>query len=294
LCLVPLHTPTEWIAQVFSNQQVLPLYYSEDLTGVNRTHSTNYTTDLGCIIEASNMYNKMIDFNATKAVDELIKGTDKRLDVWRDKPLFAMVRGSGGGKTRTLMEIRDECLRREGVLPIAITFNHAWDIWNDSLWTSSTGRARLCYALSVVLRMTSVMFGIFRGDDLVMQSLHLLDGDHCDAPQDIIRGMLNLLEDKVNEKRGGKYVKQIVVMLDECVMSEERALAFNARATDITFIARYAILYDKRDDRAGTTLVVSSLTLKPTGFPGSSSVTLALDMAQSLNVTSVVDNWFLT
>ena len=46
----------------------------------------------------------------------------------RQKPVVATVRGTGGGKTRALEEIRWGLLGDPCVLPLAITFNSTMDL----------------------------------------------------------------------------------------------------------------------------------------------------------------------
>jgi len=77
----------------------------------------------------------------------------------REKPVFATVRGSGGGKTRAFTEIRRELLKRSNIMVLMITFNSKWDVSAEKdVWPGVT-YPDVSYALSVVSRMAAMFFG---------------------------------------------------------------------------------------------------------------------------------------
>jgi hypothetical protein len=120
------------------------------------------------------------------------------------------VKGVGGGKTRALMEIREECLRREGVLPIVITFK---DLANDSHWANKDLSLHFKYAILVVARMASVMFDISLEESrglLISKLSSLLSKFY--PPLSFIQEFVRYIEDRVNLMKKGRQVKNIIVM----------------------------------------------------------------------------------
>ena len=78
----------------------------------------------------------------------------------RTKPVGAIVKGMGGGKTRAFEEIRRRLMVREKVLVIGITFNIEWsyNLEFDNWIEVASKKPSLSYALSVISRMASILF----------------------------------------------------------------------------------------------------------------------------------------
>ena len=74
------------------------------------------------------------------------------------KTFLATLRGSGGGKTRALEEIRWELLGMEGVLPLAITYNSAMSLKRAELKISTNDEIN--FAMTVVARLAAVFYGM--------------------------------------------------------------------------------------------------------------------------------------
>ena len=96
--------------------------------------------------------NPMLDFDVEAASEEVVNSALSN-DFGRGKPVFAIARGSGGGKSRTLEEIRRNLLHRDKVLPVAITFNHMSDIGGDMWWQGVGYKVDRVYALSLTARV---------------------------------------------------------------------------------------------------------------------------------------------
>ena len=64
---------------------------------------------------------KLLEFDTPKELKKILDTAPTKPDS-RAKPLHAIMRGMGGGKTRALEELRRECLQNHlNVLPIAVT-----------------------------------------------------------------------------------------------------------------------------------------------------------------------------
>ena len=91
---------------------------------------------LNCIINTDDsiMGLPLIDFDAQKYSDDIVQGALVSPLSDRIKPLFGVMRGMGGGKTRALEEIRRKLLQKEDTLPLAVTFNSSWNVKNKDEW----------------------------------------------------------------------------------------------------------------------------------------------------------------
>ena len=206
----------------------------------------------------------------------------------RFKSFLATVRGMGGGKTRALEEIWWSLLGRPGVLPLAITFNCTMEISGDDFrWSAN---ARVCYALSVVSRLASVLYGLPMRDVVrKMRATAPWDNGQIDAyPKHLIRGFLKHAAKKV----GGPGTSTVVVLVDEVVKSEDefapllKILWANA---DVTSTLRSALL-DTKIGALHVGLVISSLTISPIGetVAGRAAEPLAL---KHLEPAEIVSTW---
>ena len=84
---------------------------------------------------------------------------DRWVEGYRNNPIFAIYRGSGGGKTRCCEKIRRKLLLKKDVLVVAITFNCKWNVGgaNDSWGTDDSD---LFYILSVISRIMSMLCNV--------------------------------------------------------------------------------------------------------------------------------------
>jgi hypothetical protein len=80
--------------------------------------------DPGCLTDSGSMAYPLIDFDAKTAADLIIESGKTTIKKdGRRKPSWYVCRGMGGGKTRSLMEVRRQLIiMRPDALPICITF----------------------------------------------------------------------------------------------------------------------------------------------------------------------------
>ena len=109
----------------------------------------------GCLIDEARNTN----FNPDVVIDQLME-ISKEIPVERTKPVCAIVKGMGGGKTRAFEEIRSRLMVREKVLVIGITFNIEWSYENclDDWSKVATKDPKLSCVISVISRMAYVLF----------------------------------------------------------------------------------------------------------------------------------------
>ena len=78
----------------------------------------------------------------------------------RTKPLVAVMRCMGGGKTRTLEEVRRVFLKDPNVLTLPITFNNEIPIRGRDVWKEAPANKEWWYTLSVTSRLLAVFYGV--------------------------------------------------------------------------------------------------------------------------------------
>ena len=181
------------------------------------------------------------------------------------KSFLATVRGSGGGKTRALEELRWELLGMEGVLPLAFTYNSAMELYPKAEFGWSTDY-ELNYAMTVVARLATVFYGVRlakilpRLDQTDWASMLKMEQD-ADFPLQLIRGFLSHAVKKLKFP-----VHTVVVLADEVVRAEEafvRTFDLRGAEAEVTSILRKAVLDQEILPDLQATLVISSLTLSP-------------------------------
>jgi hypothetical protein len=75
--------------------------------------------------------NPMLSFDLDGKVKAILESA--ALTGAREKPALAILRGTGGGKTRALEELRMALHMKEQVMCVAITFNSKWNIRNSDV-----------------------------------------------------------------------------------------------------------------------------------------------------------------
>lgn len=208
------------------------------------------------------MAHEVIDFDAKY-------WTNQTLSLAAIKPsgkktFLATLRGSGGGKTRAVEELRWELLGMEGVLPLAITYNSAMELYLKAEFGWSTDY-ELNYAMTVVARLATVFYGVRLPKILPLLKpgdwASMLKFADADFALQLIRGFLSHAVKKL------QGVHTIVVLADE-VARAEGAFAKKYQLTegadwDVTSLLRQAILDQEIFRGLQATLVISSLTLSP-------------------------------
>ena len=170
------------------------------------------------------------------------------------RTFLATLRGSGGGKTRALEEIRWELLGMEGVLPLAITYNSAMELDAEVELAWSANSNKLNYAMTVVARLAAVFYGKPLDEILDMLLQRAWSGG-LKYPIQLIRAFIRHVVAKL--RQSDMEVKTIVILADEVASAEEQI------APDVTSILRKAVLDESILPDLQATVVISSLTLFP-------------------------------
>jgi hypothetical protein len=240
-----------WLGIVFPAEKfpVCPLYLEP---GVHDLEYLNTDKDTGCIMDGPRrtMMHDMIGFDVEKNAEMVLKNAQLG-DTGRSNAVFAIARGSGGGKSRTLEEIRRNLIRRDKVLPVAITFNFNSEIERDS-WFKDVKVIGKAYALSLTARVASVVFGVsyFSMSDLVAANLDRLDLSST-AVDVMIQEMVIFFVRRVNEGRaalgGPRTPGAVIPMVDTFVLllDENRKVDAFAKEDDMGGYVRTALMNNK-------------------------------------------------
>ena len=217
----------------------------------------------------------------------------------RKKPLFAVVRGAGGGKTRALTEITKSLLQNHhsDVLVLGITFNSEWSPKAEyDLWEGIQSCSKF-YALSLVSRMVSVYFqaplskvsSLMKSSEAMMKLVLEIE-----AKEIILHSILWMTE-TIQSYR--KDVNVFILLLDE-VMRMEDFMKNYFPELDPTSIVREALLgqhFITQTDRiVNVALAISSLIVRPIGRTDSGRGIRAIELPSNLNNDLIVNEIWAT
>jgi len=166
----------------------------------------------------------------------------------REKPVFATVRGSGGGKTRAFTEIRRELLRRENTLVMMITFNSDWDASEvKDVWPGVT-YPDVSYALSVVSRMAAMFFNqnlddVYSLIEPSLESSFSINRLKLVSGKKIIAQFIVWMIYRIRQYRPS--VDTFILLADEVVKMEKLIKKRFNGIEDITSVLRQALLEDR-------------------------------------------------
>lgn len=154
-------------------------------------------TGLACIMDSPEVHmaiEYIEESYVMEAMDELSEvlrqGSGPRI-----KDVIITVRGSGGGKTRMLEEIRRRMNKRPDTVVIAVTFNNLTD-YNSSIeerFINQDCGGAFNIMLSIICRLCCVVYGYsFEESLLRMKSLQLFDSldVNCDILQPFIQHII--------------------------------------------------------------------------------------------------------
>jgi len=215
----------------------------------------------------------------------------------RSKPLVAVVRGSGGGKTRTIVEVWLELDESPHVLAIAITFNGIWTVnqdecglFFDTATTSPAERdstARGCYAVMIISRMVSVFFGLdFRQAQRFLNHKSFLDAAKAN-PEELLRSFVAFL---VSCLQPG--ITHFVLLVDETA-AVNNVIHKVFQVLDVTSTLRDGLLSfptfkEDTDTLLHVGIVMSSLELTPIGQALSHRIVYPLELPLVLSPDQIV------
>jgi len=168
----------------------------------------------------------------------------------REKPVFATVRGSGGGKTRAFTEIRRELLKRSNIMVLMITFNSKWDVSAEKdVWPGVT-YPDVSYALSVVSRMAAMFFGCElrvthkKMKKSITKSATLIEFlEKDESGSRIIAQFIVWMIYRIRQYRPS--VDTFILLADEVVKMEKLIKKRFNGIEDITSVLRQALLEDR-------------------------------------------------
>lgn len=238
------------------------------------------------------MGHALLDFDVLAAKQSAMQACEA---TERDKPLLALVRGMGGGKTRTIVELWLALNDSPNVLALAITFNSKWmvDSWECDFIDESAKRSDLvnaCCVRMIISRMASVFFGWdFHAAKRQLDQKSILDAAKTD-PQGLLRAFVAYLVSRVNRK-----ITHFVLLIDETA-AMEKAIVNRFGVVDATWVLRTGLL-DTPIYKADTQdvlhvgLVMSSLELSPIGQTLSRAV-LPLELPLELSPEKIVATWW--
>ena len=216
----------------------------------------------------------------------------------RAKPVITIVRGMGGGKTRALETLRRLLLHRNGVLPLAITFNTKTpldrDYWlKDAKKAGSIPEIEKAYAVSLAARMASAVFGM-EYDALANRlyaNLAQLDLSSSVAT-DMIRDSMTFLVDCVNSARAQVTPPTVAISTVVMLLDESRKMNEFTNESDLGSLAR-AVLLDKPIAQGlSAAHVFSDLSFRGIDLNSTSGrEVMILALPPGLNLSQAVSEW---
>ena len=257
--------------------------------------------DFGCIINSPclTMAHPLIGFEAEKTADAVLEVATMPADA-RAKPVIAIARGMGGGKTRVLETLRRILMQRDGALPLAITFNTNSPLDFDSWLKDAKGTGSVAvehaYCVSLAARMVSAVLGIkyAKVANIFNANFPSLDRSSVnDSPTEIIRDTVRFLVDRVNAARAQQTppatpISTVVVLLDESRKMDE----FTG-STDLGGLTRIALLNDPIAPGLSAALVFSDLGFLEKDLRSTSGrEVMILELPARLNPARVVNEWW--
>ena len=265
---------------------------------------------LNCIINTDDsiMGLPLIDFDVQKYSDDIIDGALVSPLSHRIKPIFGVMRGMGGGKTRALEEIRRKLLQNEDTLPLAITFNGFWhvtvDKWERKLDPKHPHAPELYLALSILSRMASMLYNKPFDDIITAIIKNIQPVNSCDrcAPvaKDLIRAFIKYIVEDVSRHRE-KPVTKFILLFDETMKIVDRVDEVYGKQDDIIGMVRDTLLntvhtVSTREGQAyalNVGLALSSFDVGPFGKSTSGRPVFPIVLPDHLNSQRVCDEIFL-
>ena len=237
------------------------------------------------------MSHPIIDFDVQGNCDMILK-VARTPPKERSKPLVAVVRGMGSGKSRCSEEVRRALLKRPGVLPIGITFNAGSGFKNyEKYWG---GDSETSFALMVIARCASVLYDIHLGKmcKLIHRKLPSFYISGIDsAGYHLIDMFLRYVVS--NERNRGVLIDDVVIIVDELLKAEENLRRYNKKSDDACVVLRAAVLNEKSNPfDFNTAVCISSLDMSVCGDTLSGRSVKSLSIPFGLNPTRIVNEWW--
>jgi hypothetical protein len=203
----------------------------------------------------------------------------------RGKGLLLLVRGSGGGKTRYLEELRKGYSLEKDSLCLAITFNSFW-CYIKAAELRIEDNDSLSFALSVISRIISVQEKVWHESitRFIKKEFSLSKETSAEL---LLADFFSFMV--ASQPQGGKNIQKLIVMVDEIV-----AVQKNFVEGSINCLHR-ALLNDRIPafPDLSSAVIISSLKINPTMETSYSRRPLIpLSISEYLNEEEVCSNWF--
>lgn len=251
----PLETITKIFNDLFHGWEVYEAHY-------NPSWSMRHTSeDLSCIMSQPErtLSSPLIDFDV-KAACHFIQEKALVAPSDRFKPLCAVVKGQGGGKTRQLVEISAHFLKNTPSI-VALP-NSRWKVEKRRLYQSDNWEMTL--VMECVLRMVSVFYGkpFSRKLFLVFDDKSFRESVSSFSAGEILQGCVNHVMRVVKTVRPN--ANTFILMIDESLRLSERIIDMYPGVHEPYEVIRAPLLDESITEASHLALVKSSLTVAPT------------------------------
>lgn len=236
---------------------------------------------------------------------ELLKNVDSVLEVCdiapgpRFKPLSAVVRGQGGGKTRALVTLQRDLLKKEEVLALAMTYNSYWSAGDAMFDTWDRKFPDLTPEQFYALSLTSRLLSMYHETELFYIEQEMIAHLHCLPDKwmstELIQACVVYMVDRLSIQRlesGRAPISKCALLMDE-VLLFENFMAKKFLPRDYTSIARSALLNKPINSilmqkPINVSLVMSSLQASAIGATSSSRAIRPIALPAKLNTKEIV------
>ena len=265
---------------------------------ISKTYFDESTQDnpVRCLMDRPEvtMRHPIIDFDVKATCNMVLETAKIPPSSDHMKPLLAVVKGRGSGKTRCLEEMRRELLRRPAVLAFGVTFNAVQKIDYDELeWGSNNHQ--IAFALMVIARCSSALFDINlrKMRNIITEMLPELDTIGVkNIGCSLLKEYFRFVVDKVRSQ--GKVVNDVVVIIDD-IMKVQDVLEKYCKDTvgDVCSSLNEAMLnLQVIPFTFNSTLCMSSSTISAIKTTMSERPVISLHIPSELNTTCIIKEWW--
>ena len=293
--------PYDWVQYHFKDRVVVSI---EDLKS---------NTGLPCLINEPHITMHQ-PFLEKEYLDTALKSLDEVLHErpsTRFKHLIATVRGSGGGKTRMIEELRRATNRRDDAIAIGITFTGLTD-YNKSYEEYIKDEKRgLNIILSIICRICCVVYQD-PAKDVLKQSQNELK---MEPPQDSFLYWRSILIDASKSLKCHSYTDEIlfeyfithilkqltvngmvindfVLLIDEVMKFEQDMISLAQALSALMFSVLNIHFVSNNNKPINAALMLSSLVVPPHGLQVSCRVIKPIKLPSKLKVDDVINKWW--
>ena len=244
---------------------------------------------------------------AIKSLNEVLQQQPSN----RAKNLIATVRGSGGGKTRMLEELRRATNRRDDAVAIGLTFNNNMGYDKIEEAYINDDKRGVNIILSVICRICCVVYHD-PVKDILKQSrkelqpklsrssfLHwrgiLMDASkslkcHSSTDEMLLTEFIQHVMKQMTIN--GMVINDFVLLLDEIMYVEDGTSSLASALSFLNQAILNTVFESSDDNLINMALVLSSLVIPPHGLQLSGRKIKALELPPELNVDDVMNKWW--